>query len=61
METAKTCTIGFLTVYLIELLKGFMSYAPMVTFVIQVIIGVLTICLLIKKLFTKTKHNENSN
>jgi len=61
METSKTCAIGFLTVYLIELLKSFMVYAPLITFVVQLTIGVLTILLLIKKLFTKPKQNENSN
>lgn len=50
MEKFFVCSLSALVIYLIELLKGFMKYAPEITFMIQLIIGVLTIIYLFKKI-----------
>jgi hypothetical protein len=50
MNTSSVCIISALNIYLIELLKSFMIFAPEITFVVQLTIGVLTIIYLFKKI-----------
>lgn len=49
-ESKFVTLVSAISIYMIELLKGFLKYAPEITFIVQLIIGVLTIVYLVKKI-----------
>ena len=49
-ESTFVTFLSAIAIYMIELLKDFLKYAPEITFIVQLIIGVLTIVYLVKKI-----------